>query len=75
MISGERDGGLGDVPNLTNPERGEKGSQFCGRRGRPSPRGRFVYCTRPPHSRLTLHVGGYGGGICAVWSDEEGTAK
>lgn len=31
----------------------------------------LLFCTRPPHSRLTLHAGAYVTLVGAVWADEE----
>lgn len=72
MILSDADGGKGNVVNL-------EGSPFtfedsCGSRS-PKFGLRQFTCTRLPHSRLTLHAGGYGrgrsSGVAAVWADGE----
>lgn len=56
------------VPDITGGERGDYG-EACNTRG---PENRFV-CTRPPHSRLTLHAAGYLRGVLIFWADSENT--
>lgn len=65
MIFNARAGGEGEVPDLTLTK------DYAGRYCTAQTSDRFV-CTRPAHSRLTLHAAGTGNGVARFWADGEG---
>lgn len=62
-----RDTEDGRVPDIARRERAARPGSRC---AVSSPGGSLI-CTRPSHSRLTLHAAGTGSMIAGFWADSE----